>query len=219
MAMMDPGSWNGQDHSLPPPTEDDFQQFLEMGDMSNLGDGMQFDFQGFNTANGASMMHPHPAHDTLDTHMGGTEPPNTGARSNVGMPHSLTPITSAPGIPSVPSQILAPHHPTVNDAISEIDAQIQFLQQQRIQQQHRQLEEQQRRFEEQQAAFFAQQQRNMVPPTPQSLEIQASNNYYVHGDQAHHHSQGMFDRYRGLKEQHDVGLPVQCQYQNIADYC
>jgi hypothetical protein len=206
--MMDPSSWNGQDHSLPPPTEDDFQ-FLEMGDMSNLGDGMQFDFQGFNNSTGASMMHPQPTHDVLDTHMGGTEAPSMASRPNIGIQNQMTPITSAPGAPSIPSQIMSPLHPNVNDAISEIDAQIQFLQQQRIQQQHRQLEEQQRRFQEEQAAFFAQQQRNMVPPTPQSIEMHAANQYYVQGEQASHHSQGMFDRYPRLKDQQDVRtLPI-----------
>lgn len=98
---------------------------------------------------------------------------------------------------------MAPHHGNTSDAISDLDAQIQFLQHQKLQQQQRQLEEQQRRFAEQQAAFFAQQQ-SMVPPTPQSLEMQAANQYYTQGDQTPHHSQGMFDRYQHLKEQQDV---------------
>jgi hypothetical protein len=206
MAMMDPSSWNGQEHSLPPPAEDDFQQFLEMGDMSSLGDGLQFDFQAFNTSNGGPMLHSQAAHDVLDTQMSGTETTPVDSRGNMGMQNQI-PITSAPGAPSVPSQVMSPHiGNNANDAISEIDAQIQFLQHQKIQQQHRQLEEQQRRFQEQQAAFYAQQQRSMVPPTPQSLEMQASTQYYTQGEQTSHHSQGMFDRYPRLKDQHDVRL-------------
>lgn len=203
MAMMDPSNWNGPDQSLPSTAEDDFQQFLEMGGMSNLGEGLQFDFQDFNAQNGGPIINGHSDHrEVLDTPMSGTDAPTVVSRSNMGIQNQMPPTTSAAGVAALASHIMPPHH-TMTDAISDIDAQIQFLQHQRIQQQHRQLQEQQRQFEEQQAAFFAQQQRNMVPPTPQSLEIQAGNQYYQrNGDQTH--SQGMFDRYQRLKEQQDV---------------
>ncbi|KAI1845679.1 hypothetical protein JX265_005369 [Neoarthrinium moseri] len=205
--MMDPATWNGQDHSMPQAGEDDFQQFLEMGDMSGLGDGLQFDFQSFNTAS----LHTHSPHDAMDTQMGGTETPGADPRNNsIGIQHphqhQMPTMTSGPVVPSIPSQILGPHASGAGDAISDIDAQIQFLQHQKLQQQHRQLEEHQRRFEQQQAAFFAQQQRSMVPPTPQSLEIQAANQYYTQGDQTPVHSHGMFDRYQRLKEQQDMAF-------------
>ncbi|KAI0136570.1 phosphorus acquisition-controlling protein [Xylariales sp. AK1849] len=206
MAMMDPNGWNGQDHLLPPAAEDDFQQFLELGDMSTLGDALQFDFQGFGNLNGASIMHTHAAHDGIDTQMSGTEVPGTGSRSHLGIQSQMPPMTSASVVPSIPSQICSPQRGNASNTISEIDAQIQFLQHQKIQQQHRQLEEQQRRIEVQQAAFFAQQQRSIVPPTPQSLEMQAASQYYTHGDQTPHHSAGMFDTYHRLKEQQDMAF-------------
>lgn len=201
MAMMDPNNnWNGQHQT----SQDDFQQYLDMGDMSNLGDGIQFDFQGFNAPSATSLMHSHSAHDAMDTQMGGTDTPNASTGSNMGIPHQMPPMTSASAMPTIPSQLMPTHHGNTSDAISDLDAQIQFLQHQKLQQQQRQLEEQQRRFAEQQAAFFAQQQQSMVPPTPQSLEIQAGSQYYTQGDQTPHHSQGMFDRYQRMKDQQDV---------------
>jgi hypothetical protein len=203
MAMMNPNNWSGQESSMHQGSQDDFQQFLDMGEMPSLGDGMQFDFQGFSASNGGSMIHNHAAHDGLDTQMSGTETPNATTRNNIGLSHQMPPLTSGPARPAIPSQLMSSHHGNASDAISDLDAQIQFLQHQKLQQQQRQLEEQQRRFAEQQAAFFAQQQ-NMVPPTPQSLEMQAANQFYSQGDQTPHRSQGMFDRYQRLKEHQDV---------------
>lgn len=149
--------------------------------MSNLGDGLQFDFQDFNAP-----MHHQTHRDTIDTQMGGTAP-----RSNMDIQNEMTPMTSGPVVPSVPSQIM-PSQRAPGDTISQLDAQIQFLQHQRH------IEEQKRHFEEQQSLF-----RNMVPPTPQSLEMQANNQYYVQGGDQ---SQGMFDRYQNLKEQQDMAF-------------
>ncbi|KAI1461690.1 helix-loop-helix DNA-binding domain-containing protein [Annulohypoxylon moriforme] len=200
MAMMDPGAWNGQDQTLSSTGEDDFQQFLEMGGMSNLGDGLQFDFQDFGNNNGSSMMHQQHG-DSIDTPMSNSNVPTIIARNDMGQQNQMSPMTSAPSHSGISSQMMPQHH-TSSDPISEIDAQIQFLQQQRLQQQRRQLAEQQRQFHEQQAAFYAQ-QRNMVPPTPQSLEIQAANQFFAQQDQAH--SSGMFDGYH-LKEQQDMAF-------------
>lgn len=184
--------------------QDDFQQFLDMGEISNLGDGMQFDFPGFSAAGAAAMIHSHAAHDGMDTQMGGTETPHA-TGTNIGLPHQMPPLTSGTTMPTIPSHMMPPQRANTRDAISDLDAQIHFLQRQKLEQQQRQLEEQQQRFAEQQAAFFAQQQ-GMVPPTPQSLEMQAANQYYTaQGDQTPHHSQGMFDRYR-LKEHQDVRM-------------
>ncbi|KAI2470058.1 helix-loop-helix DNA-binding domain-containing protein [Annulohypoxylon bovei var. microspora] len=200
MAMMDPSGWNGQDQTMSSTGEDDFQQFLEMGGMSNLGDGLQFDFQDFGNNSGTSMMHQQHG-DTIDTPMSNSNIPTIIARNDIGQQSQMSPMTSAPNHSGISSQMMPQHH-TSSDPISEIDAQIQFLQQQRLQQQRRQLAEQQRQFHEQQAAFFAQ-QRNMVPPTPQSLEIQAANQFFAQQDQAH--SSGMFDGYH-LKEQQDMAF-------------
>lgn len=199
--MMDSGSWNGQDQALSSSGEDDFQQYLEMGGMTSLGDGLQFDFQDFPGTNGPSMMH-HSHGDAIDTPMTNSNIPATIARNDMGPQSQMSPMTSAPNHSGISSHMMTPHH-TSSDAISEIDAQIQFLQQQRLQQERRQLVEQQRRFHEQQAAFYAQQQqRNIVPPTPQSLEIQAATQFFAQQDQAH--SSGLFDGYHHLKEQQDV---------------
>ncbi|KAI5867098.1 helix-loop-helix DNA-binding domain-containing protein [Durotheca rogersii] len=203
MAMMDPNGWNGQDQSLSSANEDDFQQFLEMGGMSNLGDGMQFDFDSFNGPSGAPMMH-QPHDDSIDTPMTNSTVSTIIARSDMGQQSQLSPMTSAPNHAGISAQMMAPH-PTSSDPISEIDAQIQYLQQQRIHQQRRQFAEQQRQYHEQQAAFFAQQQqRNIVPPTPQSLEMQAANRFYSQPDQTN--SSGMFDGYQHLKEQQEMAF-------------
>ncbi|KAI1779440.1 helix-loop-helix DNA-binding domain-containing protein [Hypoxylon cercidicola] len=202
MAMMDPGAWNGQDQTLSS-GDDDFQQFLDMGGMSSLGDGLPFDFQDFGGTNGNSMMH-QPHTDTIDTPMSNSNVPTIIARNDMGAQNQISPMTSAPNHPGISTQIMSPHH-TTRDPISEIDAQIQYLQQQRLQQQRRQLAEQERQFHERQAAFYAaQQQRNIVPPTPQSLEIQAANQFFAQQDQTH--SSGLFDGYRHLKEQPDISF-------------
>ncbi|RYP25289.1 hypothetical protein DL767_008467 [Monosporascus sp. MG133] len=172
-----------------------------MGGMTNLGDGLHFDFQDFNTGNNPAMMQQ--AHrETIDTPMDDTDQAPMLPRSSLGMQSSIPPMTSAPSHQTIPTQVM-PAQRSAHDAISEIDAQIQHLQFQRLQQEQRRLEEHQRRFQEQQAAYFAQQQRcNMVPPTPQSLEIQAANRFYTHSDQGP--SSGVFEGYPRLKEQQDA---------------
>ncbi|KAI1760339.1 helix-loop-helix DNA-binding domain-containing protein [Hypoxylon sp. FL1150] len=200
MAMMDTGDWNGHEQTLPSTGDDDFQQFLNMGGMSGLGDDLPY-FQDFSAGNSSSMMH-QPHGDTIDTPMSNSNVPTIMARNDLSMQSQMSSMTSAPSHPSISTQIMPPHH-TPRDSISEIDAQIQFLQQQRLQQQRRQLAEEERQFHEQQAAFFAQ-QRNIVPPTPQSLEMQAANTFhFAHHDQAH--SSGMFDGYH-LKEQSEISF-------------
>ncbi|KAI1127685.1 helix-loop-helix DNA-binding domain-containing protein [Nemania abortiva] len=203
MAMINSSAWNGQDQNMSPTGDDDFQQFFDIG-MSNT-DPMQFDFQSFNTQSGPSMMQ-HGHRDAVDTPMSDADVSSIVAQTSVGAQNQVSAMTSAPGHPTVLSQIL-PHQQTPDDAISEIDAQIQFLRQQRLEQQRRQLEEQQRRLHEQQAAFYAQQhqqQRNIVPPTPQSLEMQAASQFFTSQDQAH--SSRMFDGYQQIKEQQDMAF-------------
>lgn len=127
--------------------DDDFHQFLDISGMGNLGDGMQFDFQGFQSQ------------DPTDTIM--TDPNNAGMMSAA----NTIPMTTSMSQPSIPAHMLTP----ANDAISSIDAQIQYLQQQKIQQQQRQLQEQQ-------VAFFSN-HGHSVPPTPQSLKITSGHFY------------------------------------------
>ncbi|KAI1172502.1 helix-loop-helix DNA-binding domain-containing protein [Nemania sp. FL0916] len=211
MAMINAAAWNGQDQNMSPAGDDDFQQYFDIG-MSN-NESMPFDFQPFNAQNGPAMVQ-HDHREPVDTPMSDAGVSSIVAPNKMGVHNQVPAMTSAPSHPTVLSHIL-PHQQTPNDAISEIDAQINFLQHQKLQQQQRQLEEQQRRLQEQQAALYAQrqqhqqqqqqqqqQQRNIVPPTPQSLEIQAAGRYYASQDQAH--SSRMFDSYQPMKEQQDA---------------
>lgn len=171
--------------------EDDFQQFLDMNSMGSLGDGLQFDFD-FQGQNGGHMMQV-PHREALDTPMTGTD---ASVLMSTTMHNQMPTMSSAPAHPPISSAMMPSHHR--GDAISDIDAQIQFLQQRKLQQQQRQMEEQQ-------AAFFTQQQSRMVPPTPQSLEIQAGNHqFYTQPEQTPQQHQEMFDRFQRMKEQQDV---------------
>ncbi|KAI0100409.1 helix-loop-helix DNA-binding domain-containing protein [Nemania sp. FL0031] len=202
MAMINSSAWNGQDQNMSPTGDDDFQQFFDIG-MSNT-DSMQFDFQPFHTQNGPSMMQ-HDHRDPVDTPMSDAGVSTIIAQNNIRAQTQVSAMTSAPSHSTVLSQIV-PHQQTPDETITEIDAQIRFLQHQRIQQQQRQINEQQRRLQEQQAALYAQQQqqRNVVPPTPQSLEIQATSQFFASQDQAH--SSRMFDGYQQIKEQQDMAF-------------
>ncbi|KAJ8131759.1 hypothetical protein O1611_g1862 [Lasiodiplodia mahajangana] len=202
MAMINSSAWNGQDQNMSPTGDDDFQQFFDIG-MSNT-DPMQFDFQSFNTQGGPSMMQ-HDHRDPVDTPMSDAGVSSIIAQNNMGAQTQVAAMTSAPSHSTVLSQIVS-HQQTPDDAITEIDAQIRFLRQQRLQQQQRQLDEQQRRLQEQQAALYAQQQqqRNIVPPTPQSLEMQATSQFFASQDQAH--PSRMFDGYQQIKEQQDMAF-------------
>ncbi|KAI0540748.1 helix-loop-helix DNA-binding domain-containing protein [Xylaria digitata] len=203
MAMINPAAWNGQDQNMSSTGDDDFQQFFDIG-MSNMSDSIQFDFQAFNAQNGPSMIQ-QSHRDSVDTPMSDANMAPIAAQNNMGPQSQVSAMTSAPSHPAVLSQIL-PHQQTPNDTISEIDAQIQFLQHQKLQEQQRQLDVQQRRLQEQQAALYAQQQqqRNIVPPTPQSLEMQAASQFFASQDQGH--SSGMFEGYRQIKEQQDMSF-------------
>ncbi|KAI1083344.1 helix-loop-helix DNA-binding domain-containing protein [Whalleya microplaca] len=195
--MMDPGAWNGRDQTVSSNEEDEFH-FIDMG-MSNMGDALPFDFQGFNPTNPTSMMH-QAHHDTIDTPMTNSNIPPLSATADMGSQNQLSSMTTAPSHPTIPSHMMPSHH-TPNDAVSlsDLDAQIEFLQQQRLHQQHRQLEENHRRFQ-----FFSQQQGNIVPPTPQSIEMQAANQFFAQHNQAH--SSGMFESYEPLKEQQEMAF-------------
>ncbi|KAK8140263.1 helix-loop-helix DNA-binding domain-containing protein [Apiospora sp. TS-2023a] len=186
---------------MTPTGEDDFQQFLELGGMSNIGDGLQFDFQDFNPAtNPSSMMHSsHQGHhDHMDTAMSGTETAGIIASSSMSMPTQMIPTTSESMVPTVPSQMMGSQHPSPGDALSDLDAQIQFLQHQRMQEHHRQIQEQNMQFEEQQINFFAQQQRTVATTTAAAAAPP--------GRADPQHSHGMFDRYPRLKDQTDMAF-------------
>jgi hypothetical protein len=218
MAIMDSSGWSGQDHPMHTGPEDDFQQFLDMGSLPNLPEGLNFDFNDFQAGNGAHMMQG-PAREQMDTPMDGTDA-GVLSRTDPALQHQMPAMTTAASYQTIPTTMIPP--PTPSEAIVDsIDAQIQFLQQQKMQHQQRQIEEQQ-------AVFFANQQRQMVPPTPQSMELQPSNArfYGQHNPgeqpqpmpqqqpqqqtpqpQPQHPQQQIIDyRYQRLKEQQEVSL-------------
>ncbi|ROT40066.1 hypothetical protein SODALDRAFT_309783 [Sodiomyces alkalinus F11] len=195
--MMESTVWNTQDQSLPPSHDDDFPQFLDMGDTGGLDGSLQFDFQDFQPGHGSSIMSQNPR-DQLDTPMRGSTDATTmvmTASDNTTAQSQLIAMSSAASHPSIPAHMMH-HPPTPNDPISQIDAQIQFLQQQQ-----RQMQEQQA---QQQAAYYASQTSAQVPPTPQSLEMPSNGNHFYPHDQ---HQQNMFDtRYQHMKEQQDMAF-------------
>ncbi|TQN72051.1 Phosphorus acquisition-controlling protein [Colletotrichum shisoi] len=190
---MDAASWNPQDPDLAANHDDEFQQFLDMGGMGNLGDTMPFDFHDYQSGNASGMMH-QPGREQLDTQMGGTDASMVMGNANSAMQAQLINMTTAAAHPAIPTQMISPATPT--DAITEIDAQIQYLQQQRMQQQHRQIQEQQ-------VAYYTN-QTHAVPPTPQSLEMPAASNQFFSTDQSHTPMFG--SRYQRMKEQQDMAF-------------
>lgn len=171
--------------------DDDFHQFLDMSGMGNLGDGMQFDFQGFQDGTASSLV-TH-GQDAPDTIMAESDNAALMSGGNALLQNQTSPMTTSMGQPSIPAHMMA----TSGDSISNIDAQIQYLQQQKFQQQQRQLQEQQ-------AAFFSN-HNHSVPPTPQSLEMPGSGHFYSQAEQVSQ-QQGVFDRgyHQRMKEQNDV---------------
>lgn len=191
---MDGTSWNPQDPALAPSHDEEFQQFLDMGGMGNLNDSIPFNFHDYQTGNGSGVMH-QAGREQLDTHMGGTDASMVMGSANSAMQAQLINMTTATAHPTIPTQLIPP--PTPTDAITEIDAQIQYLQQQRMQQQHRQIQEQH-------VAYYAN-PTQAVPPTPQSLEMPPASNHFYSTDQSQTPIFG--SRYQHMKEQQDVRAP------------
>ncbi|KAF4781681.1 helix-loop-helix DNA-binding domain-containing protein [Colletotrichum scovillei] len=191
--MMDAASWNPQDPALAPNHDEEFQQFLDLGGMSNLSDAMPFDFNDYQTGSGTGIMH-QPGREQIDTQMGGTDTSMLMGATTSAMQAQLINMTTAAAHPAIQTQMIPPS--TSTDAITEIDAQIQYLQQQRMQQQHRQIQEQQ-------VAYYAS-QTHAVPPTPQSLEMPPASNQFYSNDQSQTPMFG--SRYQRMKEQQDMAF-------------
>ncbi|KAM0494854.1 hypothetical protein ACHAPB_007903 [Verticillium nonalfalfae] len=172
-----------------------------MGGMGNLSEPLGFDFHDFQNSADSSMM-PQNGRDQLDTQMGGTDSAMAMTRTDPSVrsvQDQFAAMSTAASHPSIPAQMIQPV-PTPTDAMAEIDAQIQFLQQQRMQQQQRQMHEHQAHQVQQQTSYYV--GHNPVPPTPQSLEMPPNGNHYYAQEQA---QQNVFDsRYQRMKEQQDV---------------
>lgn len=188
--MMEASStWDSQDPTLSVPSQDDFQQFLDMG-MNNLSDNLQFDFPEFNHQQSAQaqLMHQNGA-EAMDTRMesGGS----TG--QDVTMQEHMASMTTTTNHPAIHGGAIS-NAQSSSDSLTDLDAQIQYLQHQRHQQQQRQMHEQQRNF-------YSQNQ--MIPPTPNSMELHSGNaQFYTQSDPQ---QQAMYERYRMQKE-HDVSF-------------
>lgn len=178
--------WNGQDPTMS--SQDDFQQFLDMG-INNLGDALQFDFHDFNPQQGqdAQMIH-HDGGVRMDI---GMDNNRGGMGQDTTMQEHIPATTTTTSHPIQGAPISHAHGST--ESLSELDAQIQYLQHQRHQQQQWQMQEQQRNV-------YA--QNRMIPPTPNSVEMHgaAAQFYPPSGSQ----SRGMFDRYQMNGKEQDV---------------
>ncbi|EFZ00395.2 helix-loop-helix DNA-binding domain protein [Metarhizium robertsii] len=192
-------AWDGQDQHMASTTEDEFNQFLDMSGMGNMGDGMQFDFHGFQDGPSQAIMaqHQHPQHQhrqQADAIMGDADPSHIIPRSD-GLLQNHTPAMATTA--GMQAQLLATSAPS--DTISSIDAQIQYLQQQKFHQQQRQLQEQR-------ATFFANQSHS-VPPTPQSMEMPpGSGQFYSQPEQMP--QRAAYDRgyHQRMSEQQDMAF-------------
>lgn len=192
---MDSSGWPVADHAVHSAADDDFQRFLDISAMGNIPDNINFDFHGFQSSARAHQ---------LDTPMTGSDVPMLLSPAMPAMQQQVPAITTSAPYQSIPATMMPP--PTPSEAIvNSIDAQIHFLQQQKLHAQQQQLEEQ--------AAFFARQQTRMIPPTPQSLELPPGTNpFYSHHNahetqqqqQQHHQKQSVDYGYQRIKEQPDV---------------
>ncbi|KAH8176115.1 helix-loop-helix DNA-binding domain-containing protein [Sarocladium implicatum] len=194
---MSSGHWSGQDHHMGAGPDDDFQQFLDMSAMGNMGDGMQFDFNTFPHGNNQQHMMDQSREHPQDSIMGNSDTRNLVPRTDSMMPEQTPAMaTTMAGHSHVSADLVPTSAP--DNSISDIDAQIQYLQQQKFHQQQRQLHEQR-------VAFFNTPQGHSIPPTPQSFEMPpGSGNYYSAADLP---QSGSFDRpYQRSKEQQDMAF-------------
>ncbi|PHH68926.1 hypothetical protein CDD82_187 [Ophiocordyceps australis] len=185
-------TWSGPDQHMASTSEDDFAQFLDMG-------GMHFDFGAFH---GPPPQQQHPAVSA--------SPSSLSPSSR----HHLDAVMAALPLPAASDARLAPHAvasagtvapammasaPPSSDAISSLDAQMHYLQHQKM--------HPQQRHDQCASSFFSVHTPSSVPPTPQSLEMPPSNaRFMAPSDQAAR--QPIFSSsYRPhLSDQHDVAF-------------
>jgi len=170
--------WNNQDPTLSIPSQDDFQQFLDMENMgiNNLGGELQFAYQdyGHQQVQGGQLMHQN------GDSMGGQD---------TTMQELMPSMTTTSSHPTIPGTSIS-GRPSGNDSLSELDAQIQYLQHQRSQQQ--------RHMQEQQRSYYARNQ--MIPPTPNSVEMHSAG-FRPYPPQSDPQQQAIYERYQmQLKE-------------------
>lgn len=215
-------SWEGSDPTLSAPSQDDFQQFLDMG-INGMGDDVGFNFQDYapqqqQQQNQQQQQQPQQQQqqqqqqqhaqimrqrgvDAMGSAMG-----NEAAMMDLqkhGMMQNHMPITtSGAGMSAMtqPSPVIAQNPGGSDNSLVEIDAQIQYLQLQRQQQQ-------QRIVQEQHQNYYVPHNR-VVPPTPNSIEMH-SGERQLYQQQHDPQQQAMFDSYQmRLREQEVCRLLV-----------
>ena len=172
---------------------DESHHLLDMNTMASLAAGLSVDFPDFRQVPAASDAHhmPHGSRpETLDTPMGGLHVPAGLAGSEAALQPQQHQKLSYISADSIPGQV------SNGTIVDTIDAQIQFLQDQKLQHQQRHVAAQHA------ATFFANQHHRIVPPTPQSLELQPSAGPFfttqaIEGGQQQH----MDYRYRRMSDQ------------------
>ena len=189
--MMASTAWDGQDQHMTT-GDDEFNQFLDMSNMGNMGDSIQFDFHGFPDGSSQALMAQQQQQHQQQHQQQQQQQRQHQADSIMGDANQAASVmvTSA-GMPT--TQLLATSAP--DNTISTIDAQIQYLQQQKYQHQ------QQRQIQEQRATFYGN-HGHSVPPTPQSLEMQPGSGQFYSQEQGQrrgYHQQRM-------SEQQDVSV-------------
>jgi hypothetical protein len=188
-------TWNGQDPNLSSASQDDFQQYLDLG-MGNLSDSINFDFPYDGGQSNGQILQQEDG-EAMDTRMDTAMDVDGGplGHKDTMMQGPMPPMTTASTHPTITGTILD-HRQSSSNSLVELDAQIQFLQQQR-QHQERQLQEQQHRN------FYAS-QNCMVPPTPNSVEMHGANNQFY--PQSDPQQQAMYERYQMRMKEQEVSF-------------
>lgn len=204
-------SWEGSDPTLSAPSQDDFQQFLDMG-INGMGDDVGFNFQDYapqqqqqqNQQNQQqqAQQQQQQQHAQIMRQRGvdamGSAMGNEAAMMDLqkhGMMQNHMPITTSAGMSAMtqPSPVITQNPGGSDNSLVEIDAQIQYLQLQRQQQQ-------QRIVQEQHQNYYVPHNR-AVPPTPNSIEMH-SGERRLYQQQHDPQQQAMFDSYQmRLREQ------------------
>ncbi|CAG8974165.1 hypothetical protein HYALB_00002804 [Hymenoscyphus albidus] len=197
--MMDTsGVWDNQDPTLSIPSQDDFNQFLDIG-MNGLGDALHYDFQDFGGQPPAHLLHQH----------GQGQMGHSGLGNSVGQGHDTTmqehmpPMTTATSHSVIIGTPMShTHHST--ESLSDLDAQIQYLQHQKLQRQ-RQQQQQHQHIQEQQRNFYV--HNRMIPPTPNSMELHANTSQFY--PQSDPQPRAVYERYQmQMKDQEMAFTPL-----------
>ncbi|KAM4059058.1 helix-loop-helix DNA-binding domain-containing protein [Hirsutella rhossiliensis] len=178
--MSSSAAWHGHAGQHPAGgDDDDLNHFLDMAD------GMHFDLHAFHDA-----APPQPSSFMARHQPDIVMPDAAHSQANLLGRHHTPVMTDASMMAT----------PAPDASIPNIDAQIQYLQRQKLHQQ-----QQQRQLHEQRSAFFH--QSHSVPPTPQSLEMHpASSSFFSQPDHVPRHA--VYDRgyHQRMTEQQDMAF-------------